>query len=126
MSNTGILSAYRQNSVQGASPVGLLLVLYDTVIRDFRRAMEAMDRGDVEMRVHELNHALTVIAHLKSVLDHQRGGEAASRFENFYEVSRGMILSVNVNSSRETLTKLIDMFSSMRQAWHQAETLIAK
>ena len=126
MGNTGILSAYRQNAVQGATPVGLVIALYDTIIRDFRRAMEAMNRGDVETRVNELNHALTVIAHLKSVLDHEKGGEAATRFDHFYDVARGMLLSVNVNTSKETLTKLIDMFSSTRSAWHQAELQLQK
>ena len=126
MGNTGILSAYRQNAVQGATPVGLVIALYDTIIRDFRRAMEAMNRGDVETRVNELNHALTVIAHLKSVLDHENGGEPARRLDHFYEVARGMLLSVNVNSNKETLTKLIDMFSSTRSAWHQAELQLQK
>jgi flagellar secretion chaperone FliS len=126
MANTGILSAYQQNAVQGASPVGLVVALYDTIIRDFRRAMDALDRGDVEIRVNELNHALTVIGHLKSVLDHQGGGEAATRLDHFYEVARAMLLSVNVNASKETLTKLIDMFSATRSAWHQAELQLKK
>jgi flagellar secretion chaperone FliS len=121
MANAGILSAYQQNAAQGASPMGLVVALYDTIIRDFRRAMDALDRGDVETRVNELNHALTVIAYLKSVLNHQSGGEAATRFDHFYEVARVMLLSVNVNASSETLAKLIDMFSSTRSAWHQAE-----
>lgn len=126
MFQSGIISAYQQNSVRGASPVGLVLALYDTALRDFRRALEAMDRGNVETRVHELNHALTVIAHLKSVLDHERGGEAALQFSTFYEIARGMILGVNINSSRNTLLKLIDMFNSTRQAWQQAETQLTK
>lgn len=126
MSHSGIISAYQQNSVQGASPVGLVLALYDTILRDFRRALEAMDRGNVETRVFELNHSLTVIAHLKSVLDRERGGEAALQFSAFYEITRGMILAVNVNSSRDTLLKLIEMFSSMRKAWQQAELQLAK
>jgi flagellar protein FliS len=126
MPNAGILSAYQQNAVQGASPVGLVVALYDTIIRDFRRAMDAMDRGDVETRVNELNHALTVIAHLKSVLDHQGGGEAASRFDHFYEVTRGMVLNANVRASKDTLAKLVDMFSSTRSAWHQAELQLKK
>jgi len=126
MSQSGIISAYQQNFVRGASPVGLVLALYDTALRDFRRALEALDRNSVETRVHELNHALTVIAHLKSVLDHERGGEAALQFSKFYEIARGLILSVNVNSSRDTLLKLIDMFSSMRQAWQQAETKLTR
>ena len=126
MSNPGIVSAYRQSSAQGASPVGLVLSLYDTILRDFRRALDALQRGNVESRVFELNHALIVIAHLQSVLDFERGAEAAIRFNNFYEVTRGMILSVNVDPQRETLQKLIEMYGSMRQAWQQAETQLPK
>ena len=37
-----------------------------------------------------------------------------------------MILSVNVDANRETLQKLIEMYTSTRQAWHQAESQIAK
>jgi len=126
VSNPGIVSAYQQTSAQGASPVGLVLSLYDTIIRDFRRADAALTRGDVESRVLELNHSLVVIAHLQSVLDFERGAEAAKRFNNFYELTRGMILSVNVDASRDTLQKLIEMYSSMRQAWQQAESKIPK
>lgn len=126
MSSPGIISAYQQASAHGASPVGLVLSLYDTILRDFRRADAAMAQGNVETRVFELNHALTVIAHLQSVLDFKRGGDAAKRFSNFYEVTRGMILSVNVDAKRETLQKLIEMYSSMRQAWQQAESQFPK
>ena len=126
MANAGILSAYQQTAVQGASQIGLVIALYDTIIRDFRRAMEAMDRGNVETRVHELNHALTVIAHLKSVLDHRNGGEVATRFDHFYEVAQGMVLSVNVYASKETLANLIGMFGTTRAAWHQAELHLKK
>lgn len=126
MSNPGILAAYQQSSAQGASPIGLVLSLYDTILRDFRRADAAMNKGDVETRVFELNHALVVIAHLQSVLDFERGADAAKRLNSFYEITRGMILAVNVDASRETLQKLIEMYASTRQAWHQAESQIAR
>ena len=80
MKDSGAISAYQQSSVRGASAVGLIVALYDTILRDFRRALEAFDAGSVEARVSELNHALTVIAHLKNVLDHEKGGEAAAHF----------------------------------------------
>lgn len=126
MSNPAIIAAYHQNSAHGASPIGLVVSLYDTILRDFRRADAAMGQGKVEIRVFELNHALTVIAHLQSVLDFARGGDAAKRFNRFYEVSRGMVLSVNVDANRDTLQKLIEMYSSMRQAWQQAESPLPK
>jgi flagellar biosynthetic protein FliS len=126
MSHSGIVSAYQQSSAQGASPIGLVLSLYDTILRDFRRAGAAMNKGDVEMRVFELNHSLVVIAHLQSVLDFERGADSAKRFNSFYDITRGMVLSVNVDADRETLQKLIEMYSSMRQAWHQAESKATK
>ena len=126
MSTPGYLSAYQQSSVQGASPIGLIVALYDTILRDFRRAMDAMNRGNVETRVDELNHALTVIAHLKSILNFEKGADATRRLGNFYEVTRGMIVSVNVDASKEILQKLIEMYGSIRQAWQQAETQLPK
>ena len=47
------------------------------LLRDFRRADAAINKGDVETRVSELNHALVVIAHLQSVLDFEHGADAA-------------------------------------------------
>jgi flagellar protein FliS len=113
--------AYQTNSARGASPVGQVVALYDTILRDFRRAAAALDAGNVEARVFELNHAITVIGHLRSVLDHQRGGEAARRLERFYDVTHSMIVQANLSPSRESIQRLADLYSSVRQAWHQAE-----
>jgi hypothetical protein len=52
--------------------------------------------------------------------------DAAKRFDSFYEVTRGMILSVNVDSSAANLKMLIERYSPMRQAWQQAESQAAK
>jgi len=90
MSNNSPASTYQQLAARGASPVGLVVSLYDTILRDFRRAQAALVAGNVEQRVFELNHALTVIAHLQSVLNHERGGEAAKTFDRFYEIARAM------------------------------------
>jgi flagellar protein FliS len=121
MNDQNPIFAYQQSSIQGASPVGQVVALYDTILRDFRRALAAIEAGNVETRVSETNHALTVIAHLENVLDHERGGEAAKHLKSFYQVTRGLIVQASVNSSRETLRKLIDLFSGLRHAWYQAE-----
>lgn len=125
MKDSGAISAYHQSSARGASPVGLIVALYDTILRDFRRALEAFDSGNVETRVSELNHALTVIAHLKNVLDHEKGGEAAAHFSRFYDVTHRMILDVNLARNRSPLLELIELYTSLRQAWHEADRQLA-
>jgi flagellar protein FliS len=120
MNNQPALS-YQQASARGASPVGQVVSLYDTILRDFRRAQAAFDSGNVETRVFELNHALTVIAHLQNVLDHAQGGEAAKQFDQFYAVTRALVVELNFHPSRGSFEQLIDLYGSIRQAWHQVE-----
>jgi flagellar protein FliS len=126
MNNRSAISAYQQSTARGASPVGLVVSLYDTILRDFRRALAALDAGNIETRIFELNHSLTVIAHLQSVLDRERGGEAAARLGRFYEVTHAMVLDASVSGSRASLLKLIDLFTPVRQAWQQAELQLSQ
>ena len=114
-------STYQMASARGASPIGLVVSLFDTILRDFRRAQAAFENGDVETRVFELNHALTVVAHLQSVLDRERGGEAATRLARFYEVTRPMILETNIRPTAAAFQNLLNLYTSLRQAWKEVE-----
>jgi len=113
--------SYQLASARGASPVGQVVALYDTVLRDLVRALAALQDGNIETRVFELNHALLVIAHLQNVLNHERGGEAAKHFEQFYSVTRGMIVDANIRATPEALEELIDLYGGLRQAWYEVE-----
>jgi flagellar protein FliS len=117
--------SYQQAAARGASPLGQVVSLYDTILRDFHRALAALKTGNVEARVFELNHAITVIAHLQNVLDHERGGEAAKQFEKLYNITRAMIVTANARATPEALEELIEMYGGLRQAWFEAEQKIS-
>ncbi|HEY2461193.1 MAG TPA: flagellar export chaperone FliS [Candidatus Acidoferrum sp.] len=121
MSDNKAASIYQQASAHGRSPVGIIVLLYDTILRDFRRALAAMKTGDIEIRVMELNHALTVIAHLQGVLNHEKGQDAARGLQRFYQVTRALVLNANVRGSKESVEQLIELYRGLRAAWHQAE-----
>ena len=114
-----VQSAYQQTSARGATPLGQVVTLYDTILRDFYRAQAAMDAHDIEKRIYELNHAIMVIGELQNVLDFEHGGEAAKRLKSFCEVARTMILEVCVAPSEQGLKRLIEIFLPVRQAWKQ-------
>ena len=42
--------AYRESAVRGASPVGLIVMLYEEVLRTLRRAQRAIQQNDIEAR----------------------------------------------------------------------------
>ncbi|HEX3869420.1 MAG TPA: flagellar export chaperone FliS [Pirellulales bacterium] len=112
---------YRQVSAHGGSPLGMIVALYDTILRDFRRAIVAIEANDVPQRVAELNHAVRVIGHLEEILDHKRGADAAERFQRFYQVTRGMIVAANAQATKGALDSLVGLYTPVRQAWHDVE-----
>ncbi len=116
--------AYHQTTAIGASPVGQVVALYDTILRNLHAASAAIEAGQVEKRCNAINHALTVIGELQGVLDFERGGEPARRLNSFYNVARVMITHAGVASSRDELTELIGMFTRTRAAWSQVERTV--
>jgi flagellin-specific chaperone FliS len=76
--------SYRRTAIEGASSIGLMIALLDTLVCDFRRASSALRKNDIETRCKELNHALLVIGRLESWLDLKNGGEPAQNLSRFY------------------------------------------
>jgi flagellar secretion chaperone FliS len=121
-----IASLYREVSARGNHPVGLVGKLYDAILEDFRRAMNAVAAGDIQRRTGSLNHALKIIAELQSVLDFERGGEVARRLKGLYEVTRPLIVEANLRSDSRHIQRLVDLYVPMRQAWRQVEQAAAE
>ena len=124
MSTPDSAFAYHQASAVGASAVVQVVALYDTILRDFHRAIAAIERGQIEQRVNAGNHALMVIGELQGVLDFERGGESARRLQSFYKVTRAMTLEASVRSSRENFLELISMFARLRAARSKIEQTV--
>jgi len=120
MSTFAALS-YSEAAVQGATPIGEVIALFDTILRDFGWALMALAAGEIENRINRLNHALAVIGYLDGVLDFERGGESATKFHSFYQVTRGLIVQVNAKPTPEGLEQLIELYAEVRQAWYAVE-----
>ncbi|MGD0127689.1 MAG: flagellar export chaperone FliS [Terriglobia bacterium] len=112
---------YRQESVQGASPLGLVVMLYDGAITALLRAIAAIEAHDIEAKCRHLNRALAIILQLEGTLNFEQGGEIAQYLEGFYAYSRAKITKANVENSAEFLGPLIEYFTSLRDAWKEGE-----
>jgi flagellar biosynthetic protein FliS len=89
-----IQQSYREATVQGASPVQLVIGLYEQMIEDVRQAAIAVEQKDIRQRTRHIKHAILVIGHLQSVLDFENGGKVARDLNNFYNVLRQSLLQV--------------------------------
>jgi len=115
---------YRQFSVQGATPLGLVVMLYDRAIADLRRAIAAIEAHDIEQRTKHLNHFFSVIAELESSLNHEREGSVAKNLAMFYKYARAQAINATVKNSKEILSHLYEHFSTLCGAWREGEHLL--
>jgi flagellar protein FliS len=114
-------SSYREANVRGASPVRLVVLLYEQMILDLTRAVQAMERSDIERRTREINHAITVIGFLQGALNMEQGGRVAANLLRFYHTLRGALLEAQARASSQILADQIACLLSVREAWIQVE-----
>ena len=118
-------SSYREAAVRGASPVRLVICLYEQAIEDLRRAVIALEKGDIETRTRGINHALTVIAQLQGSLDMERGGDVARNLERFYSLVRVGLIEAQTKQSARILEQQISQLATVHEAWLEVERATA-
>ena len=115
---------YRNGTAESASPIELVILLYDSAIDDMRRAVAAMQKGDIESRSARIAHALMVLQQLQGTLDFERGDNAARQFEQFYNLLRAKLLEAQMRGSSELLLMQMRVMSEVRDCWEQARRLL--
>jgi flagellar protein FliS len=113
---------YRKAAVRSASAVSLVVMLYDTLLGDMRRAVTALQESNVEKRTLELKHALLVVQQLEGSLNMSEGGMLAQSLSQYYGVLRDAIIRTQASASPELLNKHMSLLLDLRQAWTEWET----
>src|SRR5579862_7705726 len=113
--------AYRQFSVQGSTPLGLVVMLYDGAITAFQRAAVAIDAGDISEKCTHLTRAQAIILQLEGSLNFEVGGEVAQTLKALYVYARAQMLKANIENSAPTLRQLVEKFATVREAWYEAD-----
>jgi flagellar protein FliS len=114
-------SSYREATIRGASPVRLVLCLYEQAIEDLRRAVVAQEKGDIEARTREINHAVIVIGQLQRSLNMEQGGEVARNLARFYGTVRAGLTEAHARQSAPLLEEQISQLVMIHGAWLEVE-----
>ena len=113
--------SYRRLAIQGASPIGLMIALFDRLAGDLRRAAAALRNNDIETRCKELNHATLVLSQLEDWVDVKNGGESAQTLRRFYAYLRAKMFEAAGRKSAKLLETQIDMILLVRSSWQQLD-----
>ncbi|HEY0309001.1 MAG TPA: flagellar export chaperone FliS [Acidobacteriaceae bacterium] len=115
--------SYRRSAIQGASPIGLVIALYDTLSGDLRRAAVALRNHDIQKRCAEVNHAFLVLGQLEDWVDAKSDETLAKSLSGFYSYLRAKMMEASLKQSAPLLERLIELVLQVRTAWQQRDCM---
>src|SRR5258708_30008155 len=108
---------YRGYGLEGASPVDLVVALYDGIIRFLYSACDAVERGDTDARRAAAKRALDIILHLQSRLRMDIGGAPPQAPSEFYSARFAQIFPASQSASRQKVQHALQGVANVRNRW---------
>ncbi len=118
MSTYASPQAYREAAVLTASPVQLVVMLYDGIERFLRQAEAVMGEGAIAQSNDRMQKAEAIIDELIATLDHS-AGDVADRLNAIYLYSRRTLGEARIDKSAEKIEHVQGLIRELRDAWAQ-------
>ena len=112
---------YRKASVAGASPVGLIVLLYDGALRFMDAGTAAMGRGDLPAQNAALQKAQRIVIELMGALDMRRGGEVSTNLMALYAYVLNELVRANVEDDPSPIENAARTMEELRAGWAELE-----
>jgi len=105
--------------VHGATGVGLVVLLYDTLVDELTQAQLLLANKKYQDCGRHCAKALTILAGLRETLDFERGEPVSGRLLAFYNAVTSKIMGAQVRRDPTCLAQAIELVASVRDAWRQ-------
>lgn len=112
-------NAYLDASIATASPARLLVMLFDRLVLDVQRGLEAQRRGDVEDTHKHLTHAQDILLELATSLrpEEFKGGYDLAALYSF--LHRQLVMA-NIRKDASITDDVLRLVTDLCETWRQA------
>lgn len=121
------LQIYRQQQVQHeveqASPVRLVVMLYDKALSLLRQSVLHIDRNNIKEKGEALNRVVEIIGELQAVLNQEEGGVVAKNLDAMYEYTIQSITVANLDNDPQPLDSVLKVLEELRKGWQELEQM---
>jgi len=114
------LENYKNTHIMTASPMELILMLYDGAIKSLTKAEEAF-KLEGPGRIQEINnnllHAQDIITELTASLNFEKGGEIASNLYKLYEFMIHQLSQANIKKQVKPVREVKALMIDLHETW---------
>jgi flagellar protein FliS len=119
------LNAYGQvnteTAIASASPVQIIVLLYDGAINALAAAKGRMQEMRLAEKGQLISKAIGIVEGLRSVLDHEKGGEISRNLNDLYDYMKRRLAAANLKNEPDGVDEVMRLLSNLREAWVELE-----
>ncbi len=112
---------YFENQMMSASPVRMVVMVYDQAILSLSRVITAVEAGDIEGRWKANQNASECIWELMTAVDQEQGGDVASYLDRLYRFMIRRLLEVDIRNDASPARDVINLLEPLRESWRELE-----
>jgi flagellar protein FliS len=109
---------YKEVAIKTATPLQLVVILYDGAIQALQEAQEHIRKQDIPGRARCINRSVAIISELQASLNFSVGGDIAGSLDRLYNYMKQRIFKANVDQSVEPLSEVVVLLGNLRSAWN--------
>lgn len=117
---------FLKNVVDSASPVQLIVLLYEGCLQWLHMAKQDIKKNKTEKVVNWSNFAsymgmaLEIVTHLQDSLDVKQSREFSERMFALYDFMKATLIKANVNKDEKLIDDVIGILKDIKDTWKEA------
>jgi flagellar protein FliS len=111
------IQEYQKSAINSASPVGVIVMLYDAAIGFMAQGKAAMAHADYDKQNTLLQKAQKIIIELMGSLDLEKGGDVAKNLMSLYSYAWNELVQANIHDKPECVDHALMVFTQLRESW---------
>jgi flagellar protein FliS len=114
------LGAYKKTSIHTASKEQILLMLYQSAIKNCKKAMDAIDQKEVGRKGEYIGKLQDIVLELNNSLDFEVGGKIAHELASLYDYIMYASTQANIKIDKEPLEGCLNVLTTLYDGWSDA------
>ena len=120
-------NAYTQNSINVESPIKLVEMLFEGILKFTSQAKKSMLEDDIEKQVYWINRSIDIFSELISSLDYSGEQKNLAEYLNgLYTYQIKLLTEANVECEPEKIDIVINVARGLLEAWREETAAIEK
>ena len=118
------VDVYMRNSVETASPLRQIILLYEQAILTLKSAIGYIESSDVQSKGEAIAKVSDIVRVLDSALDFERGDKIAQNLHMLYDFIQQSLFHIHAKNDTQLAHDLIEILENLKEGWEGIQSKV--